>query len=59
MTKCGVIYDDMGYSTKVAKIEYENKDHAKEAKEVLNGMIIYDLIYYYIIFSYSFLILFF
>lgn len=37
MTKCGVIYDEMGYSTKVAKIEFQNIESAKEAKEELDG----------------------
>ncbi len=37
MTKCGIVYDDMGYSTKIAKIEFESKESAEKAKEELNG----------------------
>ena len=36
MTKCHVIYDDMGYSTATAKVEFEDKSSAKSAIEELN-----------------------
>ncbi len=36
MTKCHVIYNDMGYSTTVAKVEFEDKSSAKSAMEELN-----------------------
>ena len=44
MSKCHVIFNEMGYSTKVAKIEYNEKSSADNAIEELNGKLI---IYYY------------
>ena len=37
MTKCGIQYDEMGYSTKIAKIEFSTTESAKEAKDELDG----------------------
>jgi hypothetical protein len=36
MTKCYVIYDEMGYSTTTAKVEFESKESAKSALNELN-----------------------
>ena len=46
MTKCGIIYDEMGYSTKIAKIEFQNKESAKAAKEELDGMNIFIILFF-------------
>ena len=40
MTKCGVFYDEMGYSTKVARVEFQLKESAQEAIEELNGKLL-------------------
>ena len=36
MTKCGVIYDEMGYSTKTARIEFQEPSSALKSIEELN-----------------------
>lgn len=37
MTKCGVLYDEMGYSTSSAKVEFLQPEDAKSAFNELNG----------------------
>lgn len=36
MTKCHVIFDEMGYSTTVAKVEFEKEEDASKAIDELN-----------------------
>lgn len=39
MTKCHVIFDEMGYSTTTGKVEFKLKESAKSAIDELNGKI--------------------
>lgn len=38
MIKCHVIFNEMGYSTKIAKVQYKDKKSAENAIEELNGI---------------------
>lgn len=45
MTKCGVMYDEMGYSTSSARVEFLQSEDAKFAFNELNGNNKYNLLY--------------